>query len=135
MSGLPAPIPQSLKENFRFPKIGGEIIPWNPAQNLFYLLLIQTFANRVKKSDKLLSSPKKLVFCSIPKGIYDSVFIPLIFMFLGLLIHGQLLDVTALFTFGAGLVAFFFVIVCILIFIFVYDNLRRQKTTTATTTT
>ncbi|MDA4111732.1 MAG: hypothetical protein OK439_04285 [Thaumarchaeota archaeon] len=37
------------------------------------------------------------------------------------------LDVTSLFEFAAGLVAFFFVIVSVLIFIFVYDNLRRQK--------
>ncbi len=51
------------------------------------------------------------------------------------LLHGQFLDVTDLFNFAAGLVAFFFVIVCVLIFIFVYDNLRRQKKTTATTTT
>jgi hypothetical protein len=39
----------------------------------------------------------------------------------------QLLDITSLFDFSAGLVAFFFIIVCVLIFIFVYDNLRRQK--------
>jgi len=52
---------------------------------------------------------------------------------IGLLLHSQFLDVTALFDFAAGLVAFFFVIVCVLIFIFVYDNLRRQKKTTAAT--
>ena len=46
------------------------------------------------------------------------------------------LDVTSLFNFAAGLVAFFFVIVCILIFLFLYDNLRRgQRKTTATATT
>ncbi|MGI0092161.1 MAG: hypothetical protein ACREBS_10665 [Nitrososphaerales archaeon] len=37
------------------------------------------------------------------------------------------LDITSLFNFAAGLVAFFFIVVCVLIFIFVYDNLRRQR--------
>ena len=37
------------------------------------------------------------------------------------------LDVTGLFDFAAGLVAFFFIVVAVLIFIFIYDNLRRQK--------
>jgi uncharacterized membrane protein len=50
------------------------------------------------------------------------------------LLHGISLDVTSLFDFSAGLVAFFFVIVCVLIFIFIYDNLRRQKEKTAPTT-
>jgi len=59
----------------------------------------------------------------------------LVFVFVSSLLHGQFLDVTALFDFGAGLVAFFFVIVCVLIFIFIYDNLRKQKRTTAPTTT
>ena len=46
----------------------------------------------------------------------------------------RFLDVTGLFDFSAGLVAFFFIIVCVLIFIFVYDNLRRQKAAAPTTT-
>ena len=46
----------------------------------------------------------------------------------------RFLDVTSLFDFSAGLVAFFFIIVCVLIFIFVYDNLRRQKAAAPTTT-
>ncbi|MDA4129629.1 MAG: hypothetical protein OK457_02550 [Thaumarchaeota archaeon] len=45
------------------------------------------------------------------------------------------LDVTGLFEFAAGLVAFFFIIVGVLIFIFVYDNLRRQKRASSATTT
>jgi hypothetical protein len=44
------------------------------------------------------------------------------------------LDVSSLFEFAAGLVAFFFVIVAVLIFIFVYDNLRRQKRAVPATT-
>ena len=32
-----------------------------------------------------------------------------------------------LFTFAAGLVAFFFIMVSVLIFIFVYDNMRKQR--------
>jgi hypothetical protein len=52
---------------------------------------------------------------------------------ISVLLHGQFLDVTALFDDAAGLVAFFFVIVCVLIFIFIYDNLRREKKTTAPT--
>jgi len=59
----------------------------------------------------------------------------LVLLLVSSLLHGQLLDVTSLFSFGAGLVAFFFVIVCVLIFIFIYDNLRRQKRPTAPTTT
>lgn len=59
----------------------------------------------------------------------------LIFPIASFLFHGLSLDVTSLFDFGAGLVAFFFVIVCVLIFIFIYDNLRRQKEKTAPTTT
>lgn len=58
----------------------------------------------------------------------------LISLLTALLLHTQFLDVTALFDFAAGIVAFFFVIVCVLIFIFIYDNLRRQKTTAPTTT-
>ena len=53
---------------------------------------------------------------------------------LGALFHSQFLDVTSLFDFAAGLVAFFFVVVCVLIFIFIYDNLRRQKRAAAPTT-
>ena len=45
----------------------------------------------------------------------------------------RFLDVTALFDFSAGLVAFFFIIVCVLIFIFIYDNLRKQKYAAPTT--
>jgi hypothetical protein len=63
-----------------------------------------------------------------------SLFLSLLFVS-SLFFHGISLDVTSLFDFGAGLVAFFFVIVCVLIFIFVYDNLRRQKEKTAPTTT
>jgi len=59
----------------------------------------------------------------------------LISFVLGSLFHNQFLDVTDLFDFAAGLVAFFFVIVCVMIFIFIYDNLRRQKKSTAPTTT
>ena len=44
------------------------------------------------------------------------------------------LDLTGLFNFAAGLVAFFFVIVAVLIFIFIYDNLRRQKRAVPATT-
>jgi hypothetical protein len=43
------------------------------------------------------------------------------------------LDVTGLFNFTAGLVAFLFVMVTILVFIFVYDNLRREKKTNVAT--
>jgi hypothetical protein len=43
------------------------------------------------------------------------------------------IGVSTLFSFAAGLVAFFFIVVCVLIFIFVYDNMRKQrKTVTAT---
>jgi hypothetical protein len=49
-------------------------------------------------------------------------------------LSSRFLDVTSLFDFSAGLVAFFFIIVCVLIFIFVYDNLRRQKAAAPTTT-
>jgi hypothetical protein len=38
-----------------------------------------------------------------------------------------------LFSFAAGLVAFFFIVVCVLIFIFVYDNMRKQRKTVAAT--
>ncbi len=37
------------------------------------------------------------------------------------------LNVTSLFDYAAGLVAFFFIVVCILLFIFIYDNLRRDR--------
>ncbi|MHB1867537.1 MAG: hypothetical protein ACYCPP_01160 [Nitrososphaerales archaeon] len=54
-------------------------------------------------------------------------------MIFGIGLEQRFLDVTSLFNFAAGLVAFFFIIVCVLIFIFVYDNLRRQgKTPTST---
>jgi len=53
---------------------------------------------------------------------------------ISMLVRGQFLDVTSLFEFAAGLVAFFFVIVCVLIFVFIYDNLRRQKRAEAATT-
>jgi len=57
----------------------------------------------------------------------------LVFLIFGMGLEQRFLDVTSLFNFAAGLVAFFFIIVCVLIFIFVYDNLRRQgKTPTAT---
>jgi uncharacterized membrane protein YhdT len=57
----------------------------------------------------------------------------LVLAILGMGLGHQLLDVTSLFQFAAGLVAFFFIVVCILIFIFVYDNLRKErKTATAT---
>lgn len=45
----------------------------------------------------------------------------------------SVLDVTSLFDFAAGLVAFLFVVVVVLIFIFVYDNLRRERKTAAAT--
>lgn len=46
---------------------------------------------------------------------------------LGIGLKQSFLNVTSLFDFAAGLVAFFFIIVAVLIFIFIYDNLRRQR--------
>ena len=43
------------------------------------------------------------------------------------------LDVTSLFNFAAGLVAFLFIVVAVLIFIFIYDNLRKQRKTPSPT--
>lgn len=49
------------------------------------------------------------------------------------LVLSRVLDVTSLFNFAAGLVAFLFVVVVVLIFIFVYDNLRKERKTAAAT--
>jgi hypothetical protein len=89
-------------------------------------------------SDKLLSGSGRRLENNDqkkePKGIFGNMFeaIPSILILAGLFAK-SMLDVTSLFDFAAGLVAFFFVIVCVLIFIFVYDNLRRQKRTTSAT--
>ena len=62
----------------------------------------------------------------------DSGMIALFALF-HLALVSTVLDVTSLFNFAAGLVAFLFVVVVMLVFIFVYDNLRRErKTATAT---
>ncbi len=55
------------------------------------------------------------------------------FAFLYLALLSNVLDVTSLFNFAAGLVAFLFIVVVVLIFIFVYDNLRRERRTATAT--
>jgi hypothetical protein len=84
-------------------------------------------------SDKLLSASHNRLGITVQQAAGEFGMFEVMLLFVSGILSQSRLDVTSLFDFAAGLVAFFFVIVCVLIFIFVYDNLRRERKTASTT--